>query len=110
MSTFVHKVGSVIQVAHEPGNGTRYLAMGALVPNDFESGEGWIITFLSPEHVGYFFKKGGFTHVGYVAEKWPSVSEVDVHEMTKCISLITGGLNNATTDKTGRLPLLRIAP
>lgn len=109
MTTFVHKVGELTQVIHEPGNGTQYVAVGARIPSDFSPGPGWIITFLSPENVGYFFNKGTYVSVSYLAEKWPSVSEVDVHEMAKCISLITGGPNNATTDKTGCFPLLRVA-
>lgn len=113
--TDVQKYGAVTRVVHEPGNGTRYEAVGVRMPADLpEHGGAWLVTFplIGASH---FFHSGNFLSVAYVAEKLAyqrngvKVGEVDLHEMTKCITIITGGKHNAATDNSGRLPTLRIA-
>ena len=60
-----------------------------------------------------FFNR--FISVSYVAEKLKyqrngvQVCDVDLNEMAKCISTITGGGHNAATDEKGYLPTLRVA-
>jgi hypothetical protein len=115
LKTTIQKYGTVTHVVHEPGNGTRYEAVGARMPADVpEYGGAWLVTF-PLIGVSHFFHSGNFLSVGYVAEKLAyqrngmKICEVDLHEMTKCITTITGGKHNAATDNTGRLPTLRIA-
>ena len=116
MSQEVYKVGeNFIRIIHQPGNGTRYEVVGVKMPDGFpEHGGSWLITFplLGASH---FFKEGGFLAVSYVAEKLAYCRngtkncEVDLHEMTKCISTITNREHNADTDARGYFPTLRIA-
>ena len=116
MSQDVYKVGDeYIRIIHQPGNGTRYEAVGVKMPPSFpEHGGSWLIAFplIGTSH---FFKEGGFLAVSYVAEKLAyqrngvKVCEVDLHEMTKCISTITSREHNAETDEKGYFPSLRIA-
>lgn len=111
----IQKFGAVTRVVHQPGNGTRYEAVGVRMPVDVpEHGGLWLVAF-PLIGVSHFFQSGSFLSVAYVAEKLAyqrngvKIAEVDLHEMTKCITIITGGKHNAATDNTGRLPTLRIA-
>jgi hypothetical protein len=116
MSTEVHNVGpDFVKVVHQPGNGTRYEAVGVKMPDQFQSiGGSWLVSFplLGTAH---YFREKGFLAVAYVAEKFKydrcglAVGEVDLHEMTKVITTITGGTNNADTNAKGYFPHLRIA-
>jgi len=116
MTQEVHKVGEdFIRIIHQPGNGTRYEVLGARFPATFpEYGGSWLISF-PLIGASYIFREHSFLTVAYVAEKLAyqrngvKVCEVDLHEMTKCISTITGGQNDAATDKKGNFPSLRIA-
>jgi hypothetical protein len=119
MATKINKysngVHAVTHVIHEPGNGTRYEAVGVKMPAEFpEHGGFWLIAF-PLIGASYFFKEAGFLAVSYVSEKLAyqrngvKVCEVDLHEMTKIISLIIGRKNDAATDSKGYLPVLRIA-
>lgn len=119
MPTEVQKFGdAMIRVIHEPGNRTRYEAVGVKMPKEFpEVGGYWLIHF--PSSGGsYYFREGGHTAVEYVTLKLShnvrgmQLADADLHEMTKCITIITGGTHNAATDDRGRFPeesLLRIA-
>jgi hypothetical protein len=115
MPTEVYKVGNVTRVVHQPGNGTRYEAIGVKMPSSLpEHGDAWLVAFplIGASH---FFRSGNFLSVSYVAEKLAyqrngvKVCDVDLHEMTKCITIITGGKNDAATSDKGYLPTLRIA-
>jgi hypothetical protein len=116
MSQEVHKVGDdFIRIVHQPGNGTRYEVIGARLPSTFPEYAGcWLISFPSIG-ASHIFREKSFLAMSYVAEKLAyqrngvKVCEVDLHEMAKCISTITGGQNDAATDKKGYLPSLRIA-
>lgn len=116
MTQEVHKVGdNFIRIVHQPGNGTRYEVVGARMPDNFPEHAGsWLVAF-PLLGISHFFKEKNFLAVSYVAEKLKyqrngvPVCEVDLHEMTKCITIITGGENNAATDAKGYLPTLRIA-
>jgi hypothetical protein len=115
MPTKVSKYGdTVVRVEHEPGNGTRYEAVGVRLPADFPDNEGgWLISF-PLDRTAHFFKPAGFLAVSYVAEKLSHqanghrVAEVDLHEMTKCIGVITGRTHNAATDAHGEMPVVRL--
>jgi len=115
MPTEVEKFGNTVRVIHQPGNGTRYEAVGVKMPKDFpEQGGAWLVAF-PLLGVSHFFRAGNFLAVSYVAEKLAYCRngtkncEVDLHEMTKVITTITGGKNNADTTDEGYLPTLRIA-
>lgn len=119
MPTEIQKFGdTMIRVIHEPGNRTRYEAVGIKMPKEFpEVGGYWLIHFPSSGGA-YYFQEGVFISVEYVALKLQfnvrgmKLAETDLHEMTKCITIITGGKNNAATDDRGQFPeerLLRIA-
>jgi hypothetical protein len=115
MSTEIQKFGTVTYIVHQPGNATRYEVIGVKLPTAVpDYGDMWLISFPSLG-TSYVFHPGGFITVGYVTEKLShqrnglKLGEVDLHEMTKCIALITGGKHNATTDARGTFPLLNIA-
>jgi len=116
MSTEITKYGdTVVRIIHQPGNGTRYEAVGVKMPDDFPGNEGaWLVSF-PLNGTSNFFKADGFLAVSYVAEKLShqrsggKVADVDLHEMTKCICMITGRTHNADTDEQGEMPVLRIA-
>jgi hypothetical protein len=78
-----------VRVIHQPGNGTRYEAVGVKMPDDFpDVGGAWLVTF-PLIGVSHFFRPKGFLAVGYVAEKFKHdrnglpVCEVDLNEMAK---------------------------
>lgn len=115
MPTQVTKILNTTTVVHEPGNGTRYEAVGVKLPAGVpEYGGMWLVSF-PLIGASYLFSPGNYLSVGYVAEKLQyqrnglKVGDVDLHEMTKCITIITGGRNNAATDDGGRFPLAQIA-
>lgn len=117
MPTVISKYGeTVVHVVHEPGNGTRYEAVGVRMPESFpDNGRSWLISF-PLNRTSHFFQADGFLAVSYVSEKLAyqsdggKVAKVDLHEMTKCISLITGRTHNAATDDNGAMPVVRLAP
>ena len=117
MGTEIEKFGdSTVRIVHQPGNGTRYEAVGVKMPAGFPEQElAWLVAF-PLIGVSHFFRPGNFLSVAYVAVKMShqrngvKVCEVDLHEMTKCISRITGGKNNAATNDRGYIPALRMAP
>jgi hypothetical protein len=117
MSTDTFHIGKdFIRILHEPGNGTRYEVVGVRLPNTFpEYGGSWLISF-PLIGVAHFFCTGSFVSVNYVAEKMAyqrngvKITDVDLHEMVKCITIITGGKHNAATDDKGYLRILRVAP
>lgn len=115
MSTEVQKFGNITRVIHQPGNMTKYEAVGVKMPDDFpENGGMWLVTF-PLFGVSYFFREGCFLSVGYVAEKFEhqrngiKIGEVDLNEMTKIITTITSGTHNAATNAQGYIPHLRVA-
>lgn len=116
MPTEISKYGdTIVSVVHEPGNGTRYEAVGVKMPSDLPGHEeNWLITF-PLNGTSHFFKPYGFLATSYVAEKLShqrsagKIAEVDIHEMTKCICKITGRTHNAATDERGEMPVLRLA-
>lgn len=103
----------VVRVIHEPGNATRYEAIGVKLPFPGEDGQ-WLVSF--PQFgTAYFFRAGAYVAYGYLKEKMgknrlgSDIPEVDLHEMCKVVARIVGGTHNAATDATGRIPALRIA-
>jgi hypothetical protein len=98
----------VTYLVHEPGNGVRYEVTGVLLFAGPHSGM-WLVAF---PFFGssYVFEPGAMVSVVYVAEKmsydWRGnrVCVVDLHEMTKCISLIIGGTHDALTTAQGVFP------
>jgi len=116
MSTEVHNVGpDFVRVVHQPGNGTRYEAIGVRMPDQFpDVGGAWLVSF-PLLGLAHYFRPKGFLAVGYVAEKFKydrnglAVGEVDLNEMTKVITTITGGTHNAATNAQGYIPHLRVA-
>jgi hypothetical protein len=112
MSTDIQRCGAATYVVHEPGNGTRYVALGMLVPVGVPLyGDSWLITF-PLIGASYFFYPKSFTSVVYVAEKftYQRIREEDLHEMTKCIARITGGSHDAITNDEGRFPAAPAVP
>jgi hypothetical protein len=105
----------VVRIVHEPGNGTRYEAVGFRMPDAFPDKKGyWLVTFPT-FGICYYFMERSHIAVSYVAEKLEhatnglSIPETDLHEMTKLIARITKGRHDAATTKEGRLTNLRIA-
>jgi len=105
----------ITRIVHEPGNGTRYEAVGVKMPDDFPGLKNyWLVSF--PLHgVFYYFVERGSVAVSYVAEKLghdrngAAISDTDLHEMTKLVALITNGRHDAATTSKGRLTNLHIA-
>lgn len=91
---------TVVMLEKEPGNGSRYEAIGVFLPETQQ----WLVSF--PLYgVGYVFSPGAYTTVDYVREKLDrrgDIPEADLHEMTKMISDIVRGRDSAQTDATGR--------
>ena len=116
MNTEIQRFGTtIIRVVHQPGNMTKYEAVGVKLPNDFpEQGGAWLITF-PILGVSHFFRAKGFLARDYVAEKFKydrnglRIGEVDLNEMMKVITTITGGTHNAATNAQGYIPHLRVA-
>ena len=103
----------VVRVIHEPGNATRYEAIGVKLPFSDADGQ-WLISF--PQFgTTYYFQPGAHVSFGYLREKMGKnrlghdIPEVDLHEMCKIVARIVGGTHAAATDATGRIPVLRIA-
>lgn len=106
------------RVVHQPGNGTRYEAIGVKMPKGIPDLDSCWLIYFPLIGAAHCFRSGAYTTVGYVREKFEfntkgvRMNEVDLHEMTKCISIITGGKHNAATDSKGCFPsdyILRIA-
>lgn len=98
-------------VEHQPGNGTRYFAVGVKLNHNApdELQRQWLVSF--PEWgVVYPFHENGYIHENYVAEKMSrtrsgtTLGKVDIGEMTKVIAYITQSKYFASTDQTGHLP------
>lgn len=91
MPTTKENFGNVVRVIHEPGNGTRYEAIGVQLPYDEEC---WLVSFpeLGPS---YYFRRGSHVMPYYVAEKMGvdrrglRISDADINEMAVVISKIT---------------------
>lgn len=102
--------GNVVHVEHEPGNGTRYEAVGVFIPEQAK----WLIAF-PLFGTAYYFNSGSYVAASYVEEKLGKTSRghevtlVDLHEMVKLIAKIVGGQHDAETDDTGRFRHLKIA-
>lgn len=99
--------GASVRIVHQPGNGTRYEALGFKVAfTDHENQ--WLISF-PLIGASYYFSEGGFVAPSYVMEKFGrdrlglKVCDTDIHEMCKLIALITGGTHGASTDDKGNL-------
>lgn len=108
-----YKVGNdFIRLIHQPGNGTRYEAIGVRLPFPEYAGQ-WLITFplLGMSHI---FNQGSFVSFGYMMEKLGKdrnglgVTEVDLHEMSKLVAKITSGSHDAATDDNGRILFLKV--
>ena len=86
MTTEVRKSmdGLRVYVDHQPGNMTRYVAMGAQIPGTRQ----WVVAF--PEwRAAYYFSEGSCIGLGYLSEKIGcDRSMVDISEMAKAITMI----------------------
>jgi hypothetical protein len=96
------------QIISEPGNATRYVGLGFLIPPGFENTGQWQIIFpywgtSYHFHVGthiafeYFYEKMGHDHLGRNVN-WP-----DLGEQMKIAAALTGGTAEQVTDETGHL-------
>jgi hypothetical protein len=98
----------VKQVITEPGNATRYVGFGFLIPKKYDSAGQWMVCF---PYWGtcYHFHEGSYIAFGYMIEKmghdhlgrevnWP-----DLGEQMKIVAEIIGGTCEEVTDKTGHL-------
>jgi hypothetical protein len=101
-----------VRLIHQPGNGTRYEAIGVRLPFREYDGQ-WLVSFplLGISHV---FQYGGFLAFSYMREKMGfdrrglGIPEVDLHEMIKLVAIITNKAHNAATDENGRMPSVRL--
>jgi hypothetical protein len=90
--------GSIVEVVHEPGNGTRY----HVVACEFKCGH-WAVT--CPEfRGGLVVLEGADIHYGYVMEKIERcTSEIDASEIAKAIAAAVPGVTAvACTDEKGK--------
>ena len=96
------------QIHTEPGNATRYVGLGFLIPKGYEHSGMWMVCF---PYWGtcYHFNPGSYVAFSYMLEKmgydhlgrkihWP-----DLGEQMKIIAEIIGGTAEQVTDATGHL-------
>lgn len=109
----VQQVRDFHYVQHEPGNGTRYVAMAQRVPESIpQYGGKWLVTFPDYPGTAWYFDEGCHVFPLYVAEKLGNgrmfrltTESPDVHEMCKVIAaLVPGAEHAADTDDTGYFP------
>lgn len=83
MSTDIKKTrGTIVEVVHEPGNGTRYVVIACRYNH-----RQWIASL--PYFKGCLFvPEGSDIHYGYVQEKMPNVrSDIDASEIAKAVAM-----------------------
>lgn len=99
---------TVCHIEHQPGNGTRYVAVATKLPNDAEQ---WLVSF--PDYPGtcWYFNEGSYIAPSYVAEKLGrgrmtlTADSPDIHEMCKMVALLVPGCtHDAQTDAHGNFP------
>ena len=99
---------TIKQIITEPGNATRYVGLGFLIPPKCEHAGMWVVCFpywgtcyhFQPGSYlafGYMFEKMGHDHLGREIN-WP-----DLGEQMKIVAEIIGGECEEVTDKTGHL-------
>lgn len=98
----------VKQVIVEPGNATRYVGLGFLIPEGFENAGQWQVIF-PYWGTSYHFHEGSYIAFDYMYEKMGhnhlgrEVSWSDLGEQMKIVAKIIGGKAEEVTDATGHL-------
>lgn len=109
--TVISHFGDFSSVDHQPGNGTRYVAMSFQIPRGVsEDYEGQYLVAFPEIGTAYTINRGSHLTVDYVVEKFGngryrsfSAESPDAHEITKCIAMLVPDVtHNARTNDTGR--------